>query len=271
MVLTARDPGRADRALASIREHVPGANVHAVALDLTDPASVTEAASALAELGRLDALVLNAGTTTPPPGRTLTSDGVELTLATNVVGHAALVARLWPTLLGTAGDGPGPVRVVGLGSLATRVVPFDPRGLAAPADLAGGGAYRAFAQYALSKHAVHAWIGELVRRSTTAGAGVQALLAHPGYAVDALSPERPGIVTPGRFERLPFAQGKHDGARPTLRAVLDTSLGAGAFVGPRWVMRGAPVLTTPVRSSSSPEAGAAVWAATAEATGGFTP
>ncbi|WP_158277198.1 SDR family NAD(P)-dependent oxidoreductase [Serinibacter arcticus] len=269
VVVTARDPGRADRALASIRAHAPGADLSAVALDLTDLTSVETAADELADLGRIDALVLNAGLTTPPSGRTLTRDGLELTLATNVVGHTALLAHLWPTLLATIGRTPRPVRVVGLGSLATRVLPFDPASLAAPSDLTGDDGYRPFAQYALSKHAVHAWITELARRVT--GTGVQALLAHPGYAVDGLTPERPGIVEPGRFERLPFAQGKHDGARPTLRAVLDPRLGNGAFVGPRWVTRGEPVQVSAVRSSSSPEAGAAVWSALAGVTGGFAP
>lgn len=273
VVLTARDPRRAERALASIRAHVPDADVRAVALDLVDPASVADAAATLTDLGRIDALVLNAGTTTPPPERVLTDDGVELTLATNVVGHAALVAHLWPVLLATARsrERPRAVRVVGLGSLATRVVPFRPLSLslADPRDLAGPGRYRPFPTYALSKHAVHAWITELARRS--AGTGVQALLAHPGYAVDALSPVRPGIVQPGPFERVPGAQGKHDGARPTLRAVLDPHLPTGTFVGPRWVTRGAPVLATPVTSSASPVAGARVWTALAAVTGGFTP
>lgn len=272
VVITARDANRADRALASIRAHVPGAEVSAVALDLADPDSVARGAAELGALGRIDALVLNAGTTTPPRERTLTPDGVELTLATNLVGHALLLARLWPTLLATVRRTPRPVRVVGLGSLATRVVSYDPAALAAPDDLAGpDGRYRPFAQYALSKHAVHAWTTELARRSAAAGTGVQALLAHPGYAVDALSPERPGIVVPGRFERLPFAQGKHDGARPTLRAVLDPALGNGTSVGPRWLTSGPPVPVDAVHSSSSPEAGAAVWAALADATGGFTP
>lgn len=260
VVLTARDPQRAERALASIRTHVPDADVSAVALDLARPASVADAAATLADLGRIHALVLNAGTTTPPPERTLTDDGVELTLATNVVGHAALVALLWPILLATA-TAPrragGAVRVVGLGSLATRVSPFTPDTLSHPRDLALLGTYRPFATYALSKHAMHAWITELARRA--AGTGVEALLAHPGYAVDGLTPARPGIVVPGRFERIPGAQGKHDGARPTLRAVLDPNLAPGSLIGPRWLTRGAPVVATPARSSTSPAAGTAVW------------
>ncbi|GMA32951.1 SDR family NAD(P)-dependent oxidoreductase [Litorihabitans aurantiacus] len=258
VVITARDGERGRRAAASIARHVPGASVDVVALDLTDPDSVAAAADVLTALDRIDALVLNAGSTQPPRERTLTADGIEVTMAANVVGHAALVGHLWPTLTAdrtstgpTTPPATPPVRIVGLGSLATRIVGFD------VAALVADHAYHPFATYARTKHVVHAFISELARRDC--GAGVQALLAHPGYAVDALSPARPGIVVPGRFERLPIAQGKHDGARPTLRAVLDPSLPDGAMVGPRWTTRGAPVLTTPVASSTTPEAGAAVW------------
>lgn len=274
VVLTARDVDRGVRAIDSIRWHVPRSRVEAVSLDLTDPASVRSAAREIEEIagsGGLDALVLNAGSTTPPRERTLTAAGLEVTVATNVVGHAALTGHLWPSL--TTADRTRPASVVGLGSLATRIVPFDVDALVADH------AYRPFRTYGLSKHAVHAFVLELARRiagadaGTAAGAGtaVQALLAHPGYAVDALSPARPGIVVSGRFERIPFAQGKHEGARPTLRAVLDTALPNGASVGPRFTTRGAPVLTTPVASSASREAGAAVWELLDRWTGGALP
>jgi NAD(P)-dependent dehydrogenase (short-subunit alcohol dehydrogenase family) len=274
VVLTARDVDRGVRAIDSIRWHVPRARVEAVALDLTDPASVRRAADEIAEIAGpagLDALVLNAGSTTPPRERTLTTTGLEVTVATNVVGHAALTGHLWSSLT-TAGRAGGdgharPARVVGLGSLATRIVPFD------PAALVADHAYRPFRTYALSKHAMHAFVLELARRADAdeRGAGVRSLLAHPGYAVDGLSPARPGIVVPGRFERLPFAQGKHEGARPTLRAVLDPALPNGAFVGPRWTTWGAPVRATPVASSASREAGAAVWELLERWTGGALP
>ena len=270
VVLTARDVDRGVRAIDSIRWHVPRSRVEAVSLDLTDPASVRSAAREIEEIagpGGLEALVLNAGSTTPPRERTLTATGLEVTVATNVVGHAALTGHLWPSL--TTSDRTRPARVVGLGSLATRIVAFDTDALVADH------AYRPFRTYGLSKHAVHAFVLELARRIAAAdagtGTGVQALLAHPGYAVDALSPVRPGIVVPGRFERLPFAQGKHEGARPTLRAVLDTALPNGAFVGPRFTTWGAPVPTTPVASSASREAGAAVWELLDRWTGGALP
>ena len=272
VVLTARDVDRGVRAIDSIRWHVPRSRVEAVSLDLTDPVSVRSAAREIEEIagpGGLEALVLNAGSTTPPRERTLTAAGLEVTVATNVVGHAALTGHLWPSL--TTSDRTRPARVVGLGSLATRIVAFDTDALVADH------AYRPFRTYGLSKHAVHAFVLELARRiaaagtGTGTGTGVQALLAHPGYAVDALSPARPGIVVPGRFERIPFAQGKHEGARPTLRAVLDTALPTGAFVGPRFTTRGAPVLATPVASSASREAGAAVWALLDRWTGGALP
>jgi len=123
-----------------------------------------------------------------------------------------------------------------------------------------------FRAYAQSKHAVHAFVLELDRRSRAARRGVSAVLAHPGYAVDSLSPFRPGVSEPSSFARIatsPFgmgAQGKNRGAAPSVRALLDPEVVGGEFVGPAQLTRGRPVLQLPVASSASPEAGAAVWA-----------
>ena len=45
------------------------------------------------------------------------------------------------------------------------------------------------------------------------------------------------------------AQGKHQGAYPTVRAVLDRSLSGGAYLGPRFLVRGGPVRQPATRTS----------------------
>lgn len=245
VLLGARDAARGRRAAEAIRRRVGRAKVEIVDLDLTDRDSI-EGAAVSVGADRLDGLVLNAGTTTPPRTRRTTAEGNEYTLATNVIGHAVLTAKLLPALAATttASTVPPP-RVVGLGSLSTVIV-----GLAAD-DLQSEREYRPFRAYGLSKHAMHGLIFELDRRLRREGSRVQALLAHPGYAVDALSPQRPGIVVPRPHERLPIAQGKAAGALPTLRALLDPSLSGGAFLGPRWLTRGPAVPVSAVASSRS--------------------
>ena len=84
----ARRPQAAREALAD----VPGATV--AALDLSEQESVTALAEAYD--GPLDLMVLNAGVMACPETRT--TEGWELQLATNHLGHYALVNRLLPRL-----------------------------------------------------------------------------------------------------------------------------------------------------------------------------
>lgn len=254
VVLASRSKTRVDVASRSIRGQVPGASLDFLELDLSQLDSVHAAGDELRAYERLDGLVLNAGTTSGRNKRRETVDNNELTLATNFIGHFALTSRAWPALTRTPGS-----RVVGLGSLATVVVPFD------VADLQTRHRHGFFRAYGQSKHAMHAFILELDRRARDAGEDVAAVLAHPGYAVDALSPFRPGIAEASTVARLGAsalvgAQGKNRGAAPTVRALLDPEVVGGEFVGPAAVTRGRPVLQEPVSSSASEEAGAAVWA-----------
>ena len=255
VVLAARNPGRADAAVRSLRALVPGASVDTIALDLTSLASVREAGARLADYGRIDGLVLNAGITSGSRRRELTGDGFETTFQSNYLGHFALTALAWPALARTAGS-----RVVGLGSLSTSLVRL------APDDLQTAGRYDFFRAYGLSKHAIHGFILELDRRARLAGAPVSAVLAHPGFALDGLSTFRPGVMEPTAVEKLrdralfAGAQGKNRGAAPIVRALLDPEVVGGEFVGPEFLVKGRPVLQQPPTSSASPEFGGLLWA-----------
>ena len=255
VVLASRDTRKAGLAAMSIRGQVRGASLNVLELDLASLESVRTAGDVLRAYGSLDGLVLNAGVTSGPNPREESPDGNELTLATNFIGHFALTARAWPALVKTPGS-----RVVGVGSLATLIVPFDPM------DMQTRHHHTFFRAYAQSKHATHAFILELDRRARAAGLDVAGMLSHPGYAVDALSPFRPGISEPTRVSKVSAAtmglaaQGKNRGAASIVRALLDPEVVGGEFVGPATLTRGRPVLQTPVASSASAEAGAAVWA-----------
>ena len=255
VVLASRDSQRADAAIRSIRSLYPRASLDRLTVDLTSLESARAAGSAIAEFDRLDGLVLNAGITTGSHARLETDDGLETTMATNYIGHFALAATAWPILARTPDS-----RVVGLGSLATNIVPLD------AGDLLSDRRYGFFRSYGFSKHAMHGFVLELDRRSRAAGAGVSAMLAHPGYAIDGLSPERPGIVSRGPGDRAygaavaVGAQGKNRGAASTVRALLDPAVVGGEYVGPEFLTRGRPVLQRTVASSASPEFGAFLWA-----------
>ena len=267
VVLATRNPQRAEVAAASIRGNVAGASIDSLTVDLASLMSVREAGARLADYGRLDGLILNAGATTGSKERQESVDGFELTMATNVIGHFALTALAWPALTRTPGS-----RVVGLGSLSTLIVPPN------AGDMLSQRSYNFFRAYAFSKHAMHGFILELdrrVRQSSVFGRvpDVAALLAHPGYAIDGLTPLRPGIADRTPLMRAAAAavafgtQGKNRGAAPTVRAALDPSLDSGDFVGPQHLTRGRPTLHRPTGTSASREFGGHIWALAEEWTG----
>jgi len=261
VIIAARYAPKAAEAIASIQARVPGAEVVHVSFDLTSIAAIRHAAAEIADLGGADVLINNAGLVVASARRKTTKDGLELEVGGNFVGHFALTALLFPSLRD---------RVVGLGSMATKMVKLDAD------DLMSEKKYGAFRAYAFSKHAVHGFAFELDRRLRAAGDARKSLLAHPGYAVNELSEKRPEVITNSRgWQRLggllsaPVAQGKDHGAWPVVRAAVDPDAESGEFYGPAQLMgmRGNPVVQAPVPSSSSPEFGARLWALAEEWSG----
>lgn len=114
VVVAGRDPRAVDRAAAEV-------GGTAVVLDMSSPARVREVAAALPAI---DALACNAGLQVVG-GPTFTADGVEETLAVNVLGHVALVDALLATST-------PPARVAFVGS-ATHD-PDVPTGTPAPTE-----------------------------------------------------------------------------------------------------------------------------------------
>ncbi|TBN58052.1 SDR family NAD(P)-dependent oxidoreductase [Glaciihabitans arcticus] len=253
VVLASRSLERADVAARSIRGQVAGASVDLLELDLASLDSVRTAGAELVGFERLDGLILNAGLTAGDSTRQVTADGHELMFGTNFLGHFALTALAWPALTRHPES-----RVVGLGSISTSLVPLDPD------DLQSERHFDFFRAYAFSKHAVQGFILELDRRVRSAGLSVAATLAHPGYAIDGLTPFRPGVSEPPTVSRVGNAlmlgsQGKNRGAASTVRAAIDPEIVGGEFVGPQFLTRGRPELARPVASSASPEFGQHLW------------
>jgi NAD(P)-dependent dehydrogenase (short-subunit alcohol dehydrogenase family) len=99
VVGTARDPGKADRALAEARADAAagGGSIDVVELDLADLKSVRAGADRLLADGRpFDLIIANAGVMATPFGKTV--DGFETQFGTNHLGHFVLVNRLAPLL-----------------------------------------------------------------------------------------------------------------------------------------------------------------------------
>jgi NAD(P)-dependent dehydrogenase (short-subunit alcohol dehydrogenase family) len=266
VVLGSRDATKADGAMVSIRSRVPGAHVRHLPLDLADLASLKSSVDAL-ELDRLDAVVCNAGVLLDGPQRRDTSDGNELTFATNHLGHFALTGWLAPLLSGG--------RVVTTGSFSGKSARLDLEDLQSTRD------YEPKRAYERSKLAQMLFGFELDRRLRTVGSTTLSVVTHPGGALDSLTPSRPAVHvrTAGqRLRGLPagiLLQGKHAAAWPAVRAVLDPTVLGGQMWGPRvFGVRGVPRLE-PVRGNlADTETAARLWAASVELTGvepGFAP
>ncbi|MEM7248990.1 MAG: oxidoreductase, partial [Acidobacteriota bacterium] len=229
VVMACRSPERAEAAAERIRAEGPAGRVEVAQLDLSSLASVQRfSESFLAANDRLDLLIANAGVMMPPERRE-TSDGHELQIGTNHLGHFALVGRLLPALLSTAGS-----RVVVVASAAHRwgSMDFD--------DLSWRKrSYRRMPSYGQSKLANLLFVKELQRRLEEAGASTLVTAAHPGWTSTELQRDT------ALFRWLnPFlAMTADQGALPTLRAAVAPDAEGADYYGPDgWMeMRGWPV------------------------------
>jgi len=128
VVLAARDERQSHEAVVALRTDRIYAS--AIPMDVTDAASITDAAARVArEYGRLDILVNNAGilpeATTPGADQPLDLDLFTRTLTTNVLGVVAVTQAFLPLL--TASDAGRIVNVSStMGSLSDQVNPESP-------------------------------------------------------------------------------------------------------------------------------------------------
>jgi len=249
VLLGCRSAERAQVAVSSIRAQVPGADLDIVPIDLGSLASVASATASLDE--RLDAVICNAGVKAADRSAR-TEDGLDLMVGTNAIGHFALVAQLDRLLADDA-------RVVAVGSLAHRFAEIDPGTLSQPWT---GASLR---QYGRSKAALMALAFELNRRWR--GTARSALCAHPGYAVDPLTPHRDGLATVSPLTRAlasvsrPLVQGKDAGAAPIVHAAVAADATGGDYWGPGGLLefRGAPKRVAASAQVRSVDVGAELW------------
>jgi NAD(P)-dependent dehydrogenase (short-subunit alcohol dehydrogenase family) len=262
VVMAARDQAKAEAAVASIRDRVPGASLELQPLDLASQASVREAAKRiLAGHGRIDILVNNAGLMAIPERRT--EDGFEMQLAVNHLGHFTLTALLLPALL--ASDGARVVSVTSTGRHGGR--PLDP----ANPHLAGS--YEPWRAYGQSKLANVHFALELDRRLRAAGTPARSIVVHPGFANTDLQARSVRETGGGRSQRFfrgvvrRFGMTPAQGALPVLRAATDPGAVGGALYTPRWVNWGPPVRRPLLRRTRDRDARTTLWRVSERETG----
>ncbi len=262
VVLAVRDTARGEAAAARLAG--PGAT-SVVELDLADLDSVAGCARSLLDRhDQVAALVCNAGVMGGP--LLLSAQGFERQMATNHLGHAALVAGLWPLLHA------GAARVVVVtsgeaarGQLSSRTTVQD---LLNPVDYDGKQVYRN------TKQANLLFALELHRRCLQAGSPVTVAAAHPGAAATNLMARQLQRAGHRRLARastlvssalLPSAA---SGAQTTLHA-LDPTTPSGAFVAPGGLaqLRGRPELAAVYPSATDVGTAARLWELTEQTLG----
>ena len=263
--MACRSLDRGERAETQIRGQIPGAQVTVVELDLADLESVNRCTeTVLAEIERLDILVNNAGLSFF--SRRETTQGFEIHLGVNHLGHFALTGRLLPLLLASDAG-----RVVNVSSIAHRNARLD------FSDLQGKNGFDA---YSKSKLANLYFTFELQRRLSRSSAAAISVAAHPGLSLtglvsmEKLSGESNRLAARtanlvGRLLIPVFGQSAEQGALPQLYAATAPGVIGGDYYGPAgWQeFRGFPRKIRARDHAYDEEAAARLWQVSAELTG----
>lgn len=216
VIMACRSLEKGKAAVDQIRVENPTGQVVLQHLDLADFESVQQfAENFLGEYDRLDVLINNAGVMATPYRKT--SDGFELQIGTNHLGHFLLTGLLMDILKSTPGS-----RVVTVSSYAHFF------GRINFADLNSERFYQKWLAYGQSKLANILFGYELQRRTSRNGKNPISIVVHPGYAATNLQ------HTSTFFSLLNpiMAQSPEMGALPILYAATDSQIRGGEYIGP---------------------------------------
>ncbi len=257
VVIACRSLEKGESAADEIGEVATGPKPRVLALDLGSLDSI-RAFSAEFSSRRLDLLVNNAGVMMTP--QQTTSDGFELQLGTNHLGHFALTGLLLDSL-----ERSDAARVVTLSSNEHKGGKIDFDDLQMERDYSPRGSYQR------SKLANAVFAVELDRRLRAAGLPAISVFAHPGYAATNLQSSGPTGVAKKLMavSNRVLAQSAERGALPTLYAATAPGVEGGEYYGPDGVagMRGFPTKTEAITAAYESDVGQRLWRTSEELTG----
>jgi retinol dehydrogenase 14 len=252
VVMVCRNAEKGKAALEEIRRESGSSQVDLLIADMSSQASVRVLAEQIQrEYPRLDVLVNNAGGATQ--ARTLSADGIELTLATNHLGAALLTLLLLDLLKASA-----PSRIVNVSSSeAQSPARLDMNDLQFERRKYGG-----IAAYRQSKLLMNTFTFELARR--LAGTGVTANCLHPGaVATNIWNPDLLPLIG-GLIVAVvkPFLLNSKQGAAVSLYLATSPEV---AQVSGEYFVKSKPAKSNPL--SRDPKLMAEVWLCTEKMTG----
>jgi NAD(P)-dependent dehydrogenase (short-subunit alcohol dehydrogenase family) len=251
VVMVCRNAEKGEAALDEIRRESGSSQVDLLIADMSSQASVRVLAEQIQrKYPRLDVLVNNAGGAAL--ARTLSADGIEMTLATNHLGAALLTLLLLDLLKASA-----PSRIVNVSSSEAQAARLDMNDLQFERRK-----YRAVAAYRQSKLLMNAFTFELARR--LAGTGVTANCLHPG--VVATNIWNPDLLPPLIGKLIvavvkPFMLNSKQGAAVSLYLATSPEV---AQVSGEYFVKSKPAKSNPL--SRDPKLMAEVWQCTEKMT-----
>ncbi len=227
LVMLNRNPQKSADTIATLKQELGNAiEVTAIKMDLSEQASVKEAAhEVLKTVSQIDALICNAAIAQVPK-QTLTVDGWESQMGTNYFGNFTLQALLFPLIEKSKG------RIVTVGSMGydmgIKTIKFD--------DLNWNKEYTPNNAYSQSKLAQIMTIYELQDRLAAAGkTEVKAYACHPGSSRTNLINSSGSFMMKFIFNLMklsPLTQSAEKGAYPQLMCATEPDLDQNGFYGP---------------------------------------
>lgn len=254
VVIACRDEEKGQKAINNITAHLPSAKLDTIVLNLIDLNSVKRFSEIfIKKYSRLDVLLNNAGVVNLV-NREVTSNNLEMHMATNHFGHFALTGNLFPLLTSTKDS-----RVVTVSSLAWKsgTINFeDLNWVKRP--------YHRIKAYGDSKLANLLFMLQLQKKLEAAESNSISVAAHPGLS----STERQQSSYTGITKKLvrlittPATQG----CLPMLRAATDLSVKPLEFYGPKRLIWGHPIPTDFNRGSLDNQLSEKLWEISEEIT-----
>ena len=266
VILPVRNRTKGEGAIDAIRRVHADAAVSLRDLDLASLASVAALGRTLNDEDEPIHLLLNNAGVMTPPHRQVTADGFEVQLATNHLGHFALVGHLLPSLRA------GRARVTSQLSVAAA------RGKIQWDDLSSSREYDGMKAYRQSKVAQGLFGLELHRRSLAEGWGITSNIAHPGVAPTNLLAARPELGrsrdTAARrvvtlMSRIGLVGTVESAGAAALHAATSPDAVGGRFYGPRGLgnLAGKPAEQKTYEPLEDLEEAQRVWTVSEELTG----
>jgi NAD(P)-dependent dehydrogenase (short-subunit alcohol dehydrogenase family) len=226
VVMLNRSSEKSTAAIEDLKaEFGAGADVSFIRMDLSELASVRNAAAeVLKTVPRIDALICNAAIAQVPTQK-FTKDGFESQLGTNHFGHFVLCGMLF----GRIDDSRGRIVVVAsLGyKMGLRTIQFD--------DMNWDKNYRANPAYSQSKLAQMMFAYELQDRVKAANKNVDIYVCHPGSSATSLISTSGGLATRIAFKLMsmsPMVQSAEKGVYPEVMCATEDGLEQRALYGP---------------------------------------